>query len=499
MFAYILKRLLWMIPTFFGILVINFAVLRLSGMSLTDHLTAESMQPGKEGDGGGRRTSGATNRNLQNYIDRFRRSGNDLPALINLRGFLTKDDLVAWLRRTEPSPDRRESERSDAEKTLWLCGRYAVLPLAEVLRDDALGDLHGPASLAFSLCAHTTVTRAMNDTLSSAQLTGLQRDNGLLTDQRIAYRSLERGFATDDPQAAAKRAALLAFIAQPEVKQRYDASMAGRWLATITETGFVDICGKMLSGTLESESRKDYAFKIINERWGISLGITFTSIVIAWLVSIPLGIRSARRQGTLEDAATTQSLFFLWSLPSMFVGTLLLHYLCTDSSTAKAWFPSSGLWTPGAEAWPWWQRLGDWSWHAVLPLICLTYGSFTELSRYMRGQLLDQLSSDYVRTARAKGCSEDRIVYGHALRNSLITMITLGSGLLAGLFGGSVIVETIFSIPGLGWLIFDASVQQDAPLVMASTVIFVGLLLFGILIADLCYGLADPRLRGKYD
>ena len=116
----------------------------------------------------------------------------------------------------------------------------------------------------------------------------------------------------------------------------------------------------------------------------------------------------------------------------------------------------------------------------------------------MRGNLLDQLGSDYIRTARAKGCDETRVVYGHALRNSMITMITLGSTLLAALFGGFIFVESIFSIPGLGLLLLDATRQNDAPLIMGSTIISVVLLLVSILISDILYALVDPRIRGSY-
>jgi len=128
----------------------------------------------------------------------------------------------------------------------------------------------------------------------------------------------------------------------------------------------------------------------------------------------------------------------------------------------------------------------------------LSYASFVSLSRYLRGNLIEQLGSDYVRTARAKGVSEDAIVNRHAFRNSSLTLITLSSGLLAELFGGVLIVEMIFSINGLGWLLLDAARQQDAPLIMASTVVSVGLLLVGILVADILYAVVDPRIRTRY-
>ncbi|HEX3135675.1 MAG TPA: ABC transporter permease, partial [Planctomycetota bacterium] len=198
------------------------------------------------------------------------------------------------------------------------------------------------------------------------------------------------------------------------------------------------------------------------------------------------------------DQVTTSGLFLAWSLPGMFLGTLLLFHFCTDTAASKALFPNRGLSSKNSLWIPTKQYLLDLLWHAFLPLVVLSYSSFTALSRYMRANLLEQLDADYVRTARAKGCTDDTVVYGHASRNSLITMITLGSGLLADLFSGALIVELIFSISGLGWLMLEAAVERDAPLLMGSTVISVSLLLIGILIADLLYAVADPRIRSRY-
>src|SRR6185436_8101527 len=144
----------------------------------------------------------------------------------------------------------------------------------------------------------------------------------------------------------------------------------------------------------------------IGERWYVTFWLNIASIIIAWGISIPLGIRSARRMGTIEDRVTTNSLFLLWSLPTFFVGTLLLHHLCTDSSHGAALFPNRGLSSPDSMWYSTPRYLLDLLWHATLPLIVLSYGSFTALSRYMRGNLLEQLNADYTRTARAKGASE---------------------------------------------------------------------------------------------
>jgi peptide/nickel transport system permease protein len=353
--------------------------------------------------------------------------------------------------------------------------------------------------VALSYCAYITIDRLTLEKMPGEQLQRIQGRNEVLRNNRILYlNNRDSGALVNDAQAAEKRARLLALFANPQVQREY-AERAGNAVgAVLFHTGFTDFMSKLFTGTLYSESRKEYVFTVIADRWHVTFWLNTLSIIIAWAISIPLGIHSARRKDTLEDQVTTTGLFVAWSMPAMFFGTLLLYHFCTDSSGAKAWFPSSGLSSDGAVWLPTGQYLLDLLWHAFLPLLVLSYASFTSLSRYMRANVLEQLDADYVRTARAKGCSDDQVVYSHATRNSLVTMITLGSGLLADLFSGALIVELIFSIPGLGWLMLDAAIQQDGPLLMGSTVISVSLLLVGILIADLLYGVADPRLRSRY-
>jgi ABC-type dipeptide/oligopeptide/nickel transport system permease component len=498
--AYLLRRVLWMIPTFVGILVINFAVIRLQAPSLSDQLSQPS-SGGGEGMGGERNADERV-ANIEQYIGKFRRAGNHLPAVINLRGFTDKDDVLAELRRIERGANElRPSQRLRVETDLWMSGHFYVAPLVDILADDALAEYHGPASEALRLCAYVPpdeVSRAVTrGDASDVAVEQVRATNDLLKKSVIAYRNTEEaGFESSDSAAADKRAAMLAWFGTNEAEYR---TSWGRALgATLTETGFVDLMGKLFTGRLYSYSKQQYVFTMIGDRWYVTLWLNIISISIAWGISIPLGIHSARRLGSLEDKVTTNMLFFLWSIPSFFVGTLLLHHLCTDSSTGVQWFPNAGLASKDSIWYSAPRLLLDLIWHGALPLLVLTYASFTALSRYMRGNMLDQLHADYVRTARAKGASDDRVVYGHALRNSMVTMITLGSGLIADLYGGFLFVEIIFSIQGLGLLVYEAALDADAPLLMGSTVISVGLLLVSILVADIMYAVVDPRIRSRY-
>lgn len=489
MLGYIFRRLLLMIPTFVGILLINFVVLRIESGSLTEAMQQQAGKEGASDSKGGSRRSETTFQALENHLARFRRTGNDLPALLNLRGFLDKDDIVAQLEAGLRRPDAVESKRSRAETGLWLVGRFAVEPLAEVLADDALARLHGPASVAFTLCAYQPLNVEDLPGLAPGEQERIQRRN-------FDLRKLRFPEGVADPAYATKRKDLLALYERDRAEFAHTSRRA--WGAMFVQTGFIDFMAKLCTLRLYSETRGDYVFSIIGERWHISFWLNFISVIIAWGGSVLIGIRSARRLDTLEDRATTNVLFLLWSVPTFFVGTLMLHHLCTDTTAGKAWFPNRGLSSDDSVWLDTPRYLLDLAWHGFLPLVVLSYGSFTSMSRYMRGNLLEQLQSDYVRSARAKGADDDAVVYRHALPNSMITLITLGAGLLAELFGGFLVVEYIFSINGLGTLTLEAAKQQDGPLLMGSTVISVSLLLVGILVADLLYAVVDPRIRAKY-
>ncbi len=481
-----------MIPTMVGILIINFIVLRMQGPTLQ-----EQMNVATSGENAGARKAEQASSNIENYLGRFRRTGNDLPAVVNLRGFATKESLIERLRATSRAAGEKESKRNRAEKDLWLYGGMGVEPLAAVLADPQLAELHGPASMALSLCAYVPLNAEDLARMSSDRQELVRQRNVELSKLRISFTNDQKaGFVTTDPACDQKRIALLAIYERDRAEFAHSTRRA---LGDVfVHTGFVDFLGKLFTGSLYSETRKEKVFTVIGHYWYVTFWLNLLSIITAWGISIPLGIRSARRINTWEDRATTNTLFILWSLPSFFVGTLLLHHLCTNTSSGAAWFPNRGLSSPDSIWFSTPRYLLDLAWHGALPLLVLCYANFTSLSRYMRGNMLEQLSADYARTARAKGCGENQVVYGHALPNSLVTMITLGAGLLAELFGGFVIVEFIFSIPGLGWLLLDAARQQDAPLLMGATVISVLLLLVGILVADVLYAVVDPRIRSKY-
>ncbi len=231
----------------------------------------------------------------------------------------------------------------------------------------------------------------------------------------------------------------------------------------------------------------------IAEALPITLSLNVISMIIVYLISIPMGIVSALKKDTLYDRLTSLVLFILYSLPSFWVGLLLL--LLLSGGEYLNLFPLGGIISDWAIDKSFFTRALDVMWHLVLPVVTLTYGGFAFLSRYMRANLLEVINQQYIITARAKGLSNARVVFVHAFKNSLVPLVTLMASILPGLLGGSVIVESIFSIPGMGLLAFEAILARDIPVIMAIEAIAAVLTLLGILVADIMYGIVDPRIR----
>jgi peptide/nickel transport system permease protein len=174
---------------------------------------------------------------------------------------------------------------------------------------------------------------------------------------------------------------------------------------------------------------------------------------------------------------------------------MLIGFLANPQSFG--WFPSAGLQRTDTSRLSFAGMLGDYLWHLTLPLACYTYGGFAFLSKLMRASILENLYLDYARTARAKGLPGHTVLLRHVFRNSLLPLITVAAGILPGLLGGSVIVETMFSIQGMGQLAFQATLARDLPVIQALGFVTGVLVLVSYLLTDLCYAFADPRV--SYD
>lgn len=229
------------------------------------------------------------------------------------------------------------------------------------------------------------------------------------------------------------------------------------------------------------------------EAFKVTLSFQIIVLFLAYLISVPLGVFSAVKQGTIVDRSITVGLFMLYSLPNFWVAYLLI--LLLGGGQFLDIFPIQGLGSEGAETLPFWPWLWDRLWHMCLPVVCMTYVMLAGISRYTRSGMLETIRQDYVRTARAKGLSEPAVIFRHVLRNGMMPLITVLGGSIPALISGSVIVEYIFGIHGMGNLGITAVLQRDYPTIMAITSFSALLVLVGVLVSDLLYAVLDPRIR----
>jgi len=251
--------------------------------------------------------------------------------------------------------------------------------------------------------------------------------------------------------------------------------------------------GDVLHGDLgrSLRDRRPVAEKI-GERLGVSLTLNALALIVMLALSVPLGAAAAWRPGSRWDRLSAGGTYLLYAVPAFWAG-LLLQLLF---SVRLGWLPLAGLASAGdVELAGPLARASDRLAHLVLPVICLSYGGLAYLTRFVRATLLDAATGESLAAARARGLSALGAFYRHGFRLAAVPLLTLAGFLLPALVGGSVIVETVFSIPGLGRLFVDAAFQRDYPVLMGLTLLSGGATLGGILLADLAYAWADPRVR----
>ena len=228
----------------------------------------------------------------------------------------------------------------------------------------------------------------------------------------------------------------------------------------------------------------------IGERIWNTLLLNLVAVLIIFSLAIPLGIFSAKRQYTFMDNLGTFGAYLGISIPSFWLAYLLIL------GTVKLFgYPVLGMRSFVIEEFTGFESVMDRLWHLLLPSVILAIGGIAALSRYTRSSMLEVIRQDYIRTAKAKGLSEETVYYKHALRNALLPIITLFGFLIPGLIGGSIIMETVFAWPGIGRLAYQAVLSRDYPVVMTINTITAVLVLIGNFVADLLYGIADPRIR----
>jgi peptide/nickel transport system permease protein len=239
-----------------------------------------------------------------------------------------------------------------------------------------------------------------------------------------------------------------------------------------------------------SSDRRPVARKII-ERLPITIVINVLSMVLIFVIAIPIGVLAAVHKDSLFDKITGVFVFIGFAIPTFWLALLLMILFGID----LGWLPISGIRSLNYDYLPPGMVVLDVMKHLILPVSLSAFGGLAGLSRYMRSNMLEVIRQDYILTARAKGLNERTVIYKHALRNALLPVITILGLSVPGLIGGSVIFESIFAIPGMGQLFYMSVMARDYPVVMGILLIGAVLTLLGNLIADVCYALADPRIR----
>ncbi|WFB35416.1 ABC transporter permease subunit [Kiritimatiellota bacterium B12222] len=235
-------------------------------------------------------------------------------------------------------------------------------------------------------------------------------------------------------------------------------------------------------------------WELISERFPISLSFGIPSLFLTYIICIPLGIAKALKNGKRFDLVSSLIVFTLYALPTFAFGMVLKMLFCGTTEWALDWFPIGGFRSPNWESLSAWGRVKDQVWHLFLPVTCYVVGNFAVMTLLMKNSLLDQISQDYVRTVLAKGGTMNRAVWRHAVRNSLIPIVTGIGSILTVMFAGSVLIEQVFDIHGLGLLSLNAIIGRDYPLFLGIVCLQSILGLLGQVLTDFCYLVVDPRM-----
>lgn len=480
MFTYVVKRVLLMIPTLFGISLVIWLV-----------MTAAPGRPGRDSKGMGddvKAEQDPAKRKEQNESQRlFRRQyGLDRPLLFNTWPWLSKDDLRPMVRTAQaPIEEVGIEAKRTAMEQLEDYGHYAVPPLVELL--GATEGAEQDAILAWLRFSATQNTTLGDDAATTA------------ANQRIIRENEEvKALVWPEGAPASARAPIVAGWQAwfRERAERWNWSFVEKVRLLLTDTQFGTYWARLLRLDLGKSHRyKRPVLDLVLERLPLTASLAFVSILLVYLLAIPLGIWSAVKPYTFADRTISISLFLLYSLPSFFIGTVLLRAFTIGDP--MRWFPTGDIASTQAPQWNSWERLKDVLWHVTLPLVTMTYAGLAGLSRFARTGMLDVIRSDFVRTARAKGLGETEVILRHAARNGMMPMVTLLAGLLPSLVGGSVVVEFMFNLNGMGLLTLEAINNRDYNIVVGESLIVAVLTQVGILASDILYAVMDPRVSYK--
>jgi len=506
MTTYIFKRILLMFPTLFAIAVIIFVVLNFA--------------PGQPG-GAAQSADGAQDSQSAEGRESYRifkeQFNFDKPVMFNTRFALTQDDVaneliaLADFQRPiciedAPAPNCiAEDERPRAARIIkaqdvvedW--GQYVVPHMLTIANTHERIDVRVQATNRLATNAKRTLINEYGRQQTDAERAHNREVNA--ENQRIGNWTI----STTSKEELDEHLKTTWNPWFGEVKERWNWGFGDKARIFFIDTRFAKYWGNLMRFDFGvSHVDKRPVMQKIMERLPYTLVLNLVSILIAYFLSIPLGVWSAYRQNTRADHIMTGLLFALYSLPSFFVGVLLLQTFADGDPFG--WFPTGGFagrlpeWygpRPGLEStadMTVWEYTASMTYHLALPAFCLTYGSIASLSRYARTGILDTIRADFIRTARAKGLSESMVIIKHAVRNGMIPVLTLLGTMLPALIGGSVVIEYVFNIPGMGLFMFESIFARDYNAIMGVLLISTVLTLVGLLLSDISYAIVDPRI-----
>ena len=514
MLTYILRRVLLMVPTLIGITFVVFLLLALSPGGIGAALSVS---------GGQQDASKAAI--LQVYLeDRY---GLNDPVIVQ---------YARWMHRISPIKFGTRDQVTAAGERLQHPKDIPQPPLSGFVRA-ATNAAAAPAALATVAVTDGSVLRGTDEV--ERQRAYRKVANDALT-ARSKYLAAKRAFesALVEYAMAGKRSELLdrkgkiileklesetpdianaawpkVVTADAEMQTAYERAVATRDVLArafaerpFPEAGMNIIPGSLWVGAPDlgtAFSKARPVSGLLLDALPVTLLINFIAFPIIYLIAIPSGILASARAGSWFDKLSGATYVALWSIPTVWAGVLAIGYLANNQYLGM--FPVAGLHDRAAEGWtflPGVQSNGTWQigwvldmgWHLVLPVACLVYGGFAVLSKQTRAAMLDNFNADYVRTAKAKGVSRKDVVIHHVFRNSLLPLITMFVTVFPATLAGSVVIERIFSVPGMGSLMIDAIAQRDRELILADVFMIAVVNLGALLLADILYAAADPRV-----
>lgn len=506
---YILRRLLLMIPTLIGITFLVFMLIALSPGGIGAALSA--------GDGQMEQTSRAIK---EAYLeDRY---GLDAPAAVQYVRWLGRISPIKFGKRDQVDPTGAFVQPPKQVKIPplweWYVDALPNPPDIEPYEWDADADELVKSSVYRQQANRYSKARAK--LISGRAL--LDTELGKV----IGDLDLKKAF---DSKGKVKHDVIDSMRADIEATDRIDqvnelgSSLIGYYeeallerqkLAAIfdakpyPEAGFQVVPGVSISkpdmGRSFSKSRP--VMELISEAIPVTILLNLIAIPIIYFIAIPSGMLAAVRSGGTFDRMSGSFYIALWSFPIPLAGVLMVGYMA-DHSYWLGKFPASGLHSSASDGFTYLPRhidghweagyLLDMFWHVCMPVTCLVYGGFAVLSKQTRAAMLDNFNMDYVRTAKAKGVAYKDIVFKHVFRNSLLPLITMFVSIFPAMLAGSVVIEKIFTIPGMGNLVIESINLKDRELLLANTMMIAAVNLLALLLADILYSFADPRISYK--